>query len=434
MLIDKKSTNNTTKNTQTIATILNLTLAASLVIYTFGFLFFRMAELVLLFSLYRTQFISVLIGTTVIQFSSIGCTSKRITYLFTFAVMIYIMDFRIPKPLPLPSEEYTGKTVVITGGNSGLGYETARKLAVDYGMTVVLGCRSNLKCENAANSINAEVKETAPSRNVYGEAIPMVVDLSNFESVQSLADRLADTHIDALFNNAGYSALLREPTNSYGLDPSFTSMHLSHFLLTEALIKHNPKLRVVNTSSGHYNQCAMPFVILPHWASNVPQNPGCIDADFLNRGLYTGTDFGSYANAKMANVMHAIQIPLHHPQATAVAIQQGWVGTNIQSFMQGILTPTNLGWMRRVNIGVLPIMQAILSSDEELLDEKKKLMKSGRTWDKGGVIMNVFGQTQEAFTVESWWKEELGLGRKHMMELSRGLWEASEELTGKYLK
>ena len=417
--------------------LLNLTLAASLVIYTLGFLFFRLAELVLLFSLYRTQCISVLIGTTVIQFSPIGRASKRIMYLFTFAVMIYLMDFGITKPLPLPSEEYVGKTVVITGGNSGLGYETARQLAVDYGMTVVLGCRSNLKCENAATSINAEVNRTASPRNIHGKAIPMIVDLSNFESVQSLADRLADTHIDALFNNAGYATLLREPTNSYGLDPSFTSMHLSHFLLTEALLKHNPKLRVVNTSSGEHNKCAQPFASYPKWLLDrmtLDQNPGCVDADFLNRGLYTETNSAAYKTAKMGNLMHAVQIPLHHPHATAVAIQQGWVGTGVLGFMKWKMSPSNLGWMRRVNIGVLPIMQAILSSDEELLDENKNLMKSGRTWHEGGVIMNVFGQTQEAFTVESWWKEELGLGRKDMLKLSQGLWEASEELTGKYLK
>ena len=419
--------------------LLNLIVSVALVIYTCGFIHFRLAEIRRLFELYHTQSISVLIGTTVIQFSSIGRTSKRIMYLLTVAGMIYLMDFCISGPLPPPSNKYAGKTVVITGGNSGLGYETARQLAVDYGMTVILGCRSKIKCENAADSINAEVDKTISSSkgSTYGKAIPMVVDLSDFKSVQSFGDQLVDTRIDTLFNNAGYIPKVGESVNSYGLDPSFTSMHLSHFLLTEALLKHNPQLRVVNTSaSRQITKCAYYHAKYPQWLLDriaLDQNPGCIDADFLNRGIYTETDSAAYKNAKMANVMHAIQIPLHHPQATAVAIQQGWVGTNIQSFMQGILTPTNLGWMRRVNIGVLPIMQAILSSDEELLNEKKNLMKSGRTWSEGGVIMNVFGQTQEAFTVESWWKEELGLGRKHMMELSRGLWEASEELTGKYL-
>ena len=427
------------------STLPNLLLTTLLSIYTIGFLFFRVAELIPLLALYPTHSLAVLFGTAAIQFSSIGTVSKRILYLTTLAIVIYLIDYHIPKPLPPPSEEYTGQTVVITGGNSGVGYETARQLAVAYGMTVILACRSKVRCETAANLINTEIDDTSSSSsgsNIHssrGKAIPMIVNLSNFESVQNLAQQLITTYpkIDTLFNNAGYVPQIGEEVNIYGLDPSFTSMHLSHFLLTELLLSHHPKIRVINTSSGTHHLCAIPFALLPPSILNqitLDQSPGCVNTNYLSNGLYSATDSAAYITAKMANIQHITQIPLHHIQATAVAIDLGWVGTHIQSFMEGILTPTNLGWMRCVKIGVLPVMHAILSSDDELLDEKTNLVKSGRTWKEGGVVMNVFGQTDEAFTFDWWWKESVGLGREQMLEMARGLWMVSMEVIGKHVE
>ena len=88
--------------------------------------------------------------------------------------------------------------------------------------------------------------------------------------------------------------------------------------------------------------------------------------------------------------------------------------------------------MRSVETGVLPALHAVLSSDEALLmtsDEKRN-----REWSKeGGVVMNVFGRTEEAFTFRWFWKEEYGLGRSRMLELSRSLWKASEDLIEKHV-
>lgn len=342
----------------------------------------------------------------------------------------------IPKPLPVPNESYAGKTVVVTGANSGVGYETARQLAVLYGMNVILGCRSKSKCDAAAKSINDEIAVGGSSSD--NTATPLLVDLADFTSVQSFIAQLQGVKIDALFNNAGYAPESQTPVNQYGLDPSFTSMHLSHFFLTEELLKSNPKLRVVNTSSGTHYLCAIPFTLLPSWLLEkfpVDQSPGCVDEHFLNHGVYQETDSAAYINAKIANVMHVVEMTSHHEYATPVAIDLGWVGTNIQSFMEGRLTPTNLGWMRSVQVGVLPAMHAILSTDEELLDDKSNtLLMKNRTWKDGGVMMGVFGRTDEAFMFDSIWKEEMSLGKTRMLELSRGLWKASKELIAKHVE
>jgi NAD(P)-dependent dehydrogenase (short-subunit alcohol dehydrogenase family) len=409
-------------------------ISLSIAIYTLGFLFFRIAELVPLLKLYPTHSLSISIGTIAIQCTpSIDRWSKRIAYISTLLGIIHFIDVRLPKPLPIPNDAHATKTVVITGANSGVGYETARQLAVHYGMNVILGCRSKAKCDAAARSINGQIISVG---NTSGKAIPLILDLADFTSVQSFAAQLQDVHIDVLFNNAGYAPESNLPVNQYGLDPSFTSMHLSHFLLTEELLKRHPSLRVVNTSSGTHHLCAIPFTVLPDWVLNtfsVDQNPGCVDTDFLTNGMYRETDSAAYINAKIANIMHVVEIPLRHDMATAVAIDLGWVGTGIQSFMEGSFTPASVGWMRSVDVGVLPALHAILSTNDELLDGSvNHFMSNNREWKDGGIVMGVFGTTAEAFVFDWFWKEERSLGRTKMLELSKGLWNVSEEIIKKH--
>ncbi|KAL7503611.1 hypothetical protein ACHAXN_001378 [Cyclotella atomus] len=300
-------------------------------------------------------------------------------------------------------------------------------------MNVILGCRSKAKCDAAARSINGQIISVG---NTSGKAIPLILDLADFTSVQSFAAQLQDVHIDVLFNNAGYAPESNLPVNQYGLDPSFTSMHLSHFLLTEELLKRHPSLRVVNTSSGTHHLCAIPFTVLPDWVLNtfsVDQNPGCVDTDFLTNGMYRETDSAAYINAKIANIMHVVEIPLRHDMATAVAIDLGWVGTGIQSFMEGSFTPASVGWMRSVDVGVLPALHAILSTNDELLDGSvNHFMSNNREWKDGGIVIGVFGRTAEAFVFDWFWKEERSLGRTKMLELSKGLWNVSEEIIEKH--
>jgi NAD(P)-dependent dehydrogenase (short-subunit alcohol dehydrogenase family) len=414
------------------SSIINLFITTAISLYTLGFLFFRIAELIHLVAAYPNQCLSAFIGTVAIQFSSIGRTSKRIIHLLTLLGIIYLVDHYLPKPLPAPSERYAGRTVVITGANSGVGFETARQLAVTYGMTVVMGCRSVRKCYAAAKTINDEIATTKYYGKTRARAIPHIVNLEDFESVQTFASQLQDMDIDVLLNNAGYAPDSGLPVNKYGLDPSFTSMHLSHFLLTEELLKQNPSLRVVNTSSGTHHICALPFTLFPNWLLDrfpPEHNPGCVDEEFLQNGIYEETDSAAYINAKIANVMHVVEIPFRHAKATSVAIDLGWVGTSIQNFMEGSFTPTSLGWMRSVNVGVLPVMHAILSSDEELLNESNSFSQN-RTWKDGGVVIDVFGTTDDAFAFH-WWKDGI-LGRSRMLELSQGLWGVSNDLIQKH--
>jgi len=166
----------------------------------------------------------------------------------------------------------------------------------------------------------------------------MLIDLSSFESVESFAsllladDRGTTNVVDVLFNNAGYAPREGEPVNAVGLESSFASMHLGHFYLTELLLRENPRMRVVNTSSGTHHMCAMLSLRGSRWRGG---EPGCIDDAFFRNGVRSPSDGLAYIRAKLANAMHAVELPRRHPGATAIAIDLGWVGTSIQPFMRG---------------------------------------------------------------------------------------------------
>lgn len=389
----------------------DLLLMVVLFIYTLLFVFFRIAEIAVCSMNYGTQSISVLIGTLVLH-CYLPRRARFVLHVLSLVAIVYFCDYLLPTPPPTPGATYSNKTIVVTGANAGIGLETSRRLALEYGMHVLLGCRSKVKCDEAANSINKEL--TTNPTGGGGSVTPMLIDLSNLDSVKAFASNLAGKrHVDVLLNNAGFAGPKGDPVNAHhGLEPSFSSMHLGHFYLTELMLMQNPSLRVVLTSSGTHHACAFSMVV---------GSSGCLHEEFYENGIHSPSDEYAYIRAKLANVLHAIEIPKRHPMATAIVIDQGWVGTLIKPFMTGaLLTPSNLGMMRSARIGVSPILTAILSSTEELSVE------IGRELNDAGASMNVFGQLSEALSAP-WWKTK----DEHDVvdhSMSERLWDESVRL------
>jgi NAD(P)-dependent dehydrogenase (short-subunit alcohol dehydrogenase family) len=321
--------------------IADAVLLSCLVPYTLAFAFFRIAEIFACCLDHGSACVSALLGTIVLSRSSLGrgLRSRCLLHVFSLILGAHVLDRVVPASLPTPSQLPPGRTVVVTGANAGIGYETSRRLAVDYGARVIMGCRSRGRCDEAAAAINAELKERGEGASSSGSATPMLVDLSSFESVESFAsilladDRGTTSVVDVLFNNAGYAPREGEPVNAVGLESSFASMHLGHFYLTELLLRENPRMRVVNTSSGTHHMCAM--LSLRGSRRRRGESPGCIDDAFFRNGVRSPSDGLAYVRAKLANAMHAVELPRRHPGATAIAIDLGWVGTSIQPFMRG---------------------------------------------------------------------------------------------------
>lgn len=149
-------------------------------------------------------------------------------------------------------QDLSGKVFVVTGANSGIGFEAARNFAA-RGARVVLICRSEERGGAALARIEQE------TGNDQGRLY--IADFSSLESVSALADRLLEDFlkIDVLCNNAG-SANGRRTETREGFETTFVTNHLSGFLLTKKLMPALERAstsglaRVVFTSSyGHEN-------------------------------------------------------------------------------------------------------------------------------------------------------------------------------------
>jgi len=148
------------------------------------------------------------------------------------------------------------KLAIITGSNTGIGYETAKRLVKEYGWDVILACRSKDKALIARNKINCHDKNNCDSHShshddvSNGEAIVLgpVLDLSDFNSIRIFVDAVQKEYdnVDVLINNAGRNTSGRSSGNP-NLDLMFQSNYLGHFLLTRLMLKN--KLLLQSSSS-----------------------------------------------------------------------------------------------------------------------------------------------------------------------------------------
>src|SRR6201991_1431495 len=143
--------------------------------------------------------------------------------------------------------DQTGRTAVVTGANTGLGYETAAALAAK-GAHVVLAVRNLEKGNEAA----ARIGNTSPGASVAVQEL----DLTSLDSIRAAADQLRSAHdtIDLLINNAGVMFTPKSTTKD-GFELQFGTNHLGHFALTGLLLDRLlpvPGSRVATVSSvGH---------------------------------------------------------------------------------------------------------------------------------------------------------------------------------------
>ena len=213
----------------------------------------------------------------------------------------------------VPSQ--VGKTFVITGANTGLGYETARVLS-ENGARVIIACRSEEKANAAIEAI------TELNGDVDLDHVPL--DLGDLASVRSCADQLLEEdRIDALINNAGIMVPPYELTTD-GFESQFGVNHLGPFALTGLLLEKladADEPRVINTSS-------------------IAHRSGSIDFKDINaeRGY---SPIRRYAMSKLANLLfsNALQRRLEAADMTtiSVACHPGIANTELARYLPGFL-------------------------------------------------------------------------------------------------
>jgi len=152
------------------------------------------------------------------------------------------------------SVKLTGKTVIVTGANTGIGKETAWELA-RRGARVILACRNSHRAEEARR----EIVESTKNENV----IIQIVDLSSLESIKKFAEEFNknENRLDILINNAGVMTSERSETVD-GFEMMFGTNHLGHFYLTYLLLdklKASAPSRVVIVSSSLHKRSRLNF-------------------------------------------------------------------------------------------------------------------------------------------------------------------------------
>lgn len=198
-----------------------------------------------------------------------------------------------------------GKTAIVTGCNSGLGFETMRVLAL-RGAYVIGTARTS-------------EKGTAACAKVTGRTTPVVLELTDFPSVVACAEqlRMLTSRIDMLILNAGI--VLGELEQVYGLEKQFVVNHLGHFLLTNRvldLVKAAPQGRIVTVGSGNHRDAPT----------------GGIQFDDLSGEGWAGR---GYAHSKLANGLFSLELAtqLAGTRATSNCVTPGPVRTNILRYV-----------------------------------------------------------------------------------------------------
>lgn len=245
--------------------------------------------------------------------------------------------------------DLAGRTIIITGANSGLGFEAAAALA-GAGARVVLACRDQAKGRAAEEQIRA--------RHPRAVTALLRLDLSSLADIRRGAEAALSTcpRIDVLMNNAGVMALPYRQTAD-GFEMQFGTNHLGHFAFTGLLLdrlRATPGGRVVTVSSGAHRMGRIRFDD-PHWRRGYRKWP-------------------AYGQSKLANLLFAYELQRRMAAAggdtISVAAHPGYAATNLQaagprmlgsSRLERIMELANSLFSQSAAMGALPQIYAAVA-------------------------------------------------------------------------
>ena len=294
--------------------------------------------------------------------------------------------------------DLTGRTSIVTGANSGLGFHTTRGLA-GHGAMVTMAVRDVAKGEAAAEQIRAEL----PQASITVSRL----DLADLSSVREFAAAWSTEHpdgLDLLINNAGVMAIPKRQTKD-GFEMQFGTNHLGHFALTGLLMPAlvaQPRSRVVNVASGAHRLGRMNF------------------DDLMGDKSYGA--WRTYGQSKLSNLLFTSelqrQLDANGLSVLALAAHPGYASTNLQAVGPEM---SGRSWMKAPT----DLMTKILAQSAEM-----------------GALPTLFAATAPGLPGNSYvgpdgFMEQRGHPRlvdrsaaaKNPADAKR-LWEVSETLTG----
>ncbi len=212
------------------------------------------------------------------------------------------------------SKDLSGKTYIVTGANSGVGFETTQQL-IKQGAHVVMACRRPNAGEEAQKSFN----------DLKGTSEVIQCDLADLQSVRDFVSSFKTKHnkLDGLMCNAGMVSMKNEAIHTKdGFELTMASSYFGHFLMTEMLIdtlKQTPNSRMGIISSVVH--------------ANSPKNRYKVHLDDLHWKNRKFNNFDAYGEAKVAVVLYAKELAerLKDEGVTTASIHPGWARSNFGS-------------------------------------------------------------------------------------------------------
>ena len=227
-----------------------------------------------------------------------------------------------------------GRTCIVTGSNSGIGYVTALSL-VRTGYKVICCCRSLTKAETTCVRINKDIESTPELQLFPGNCLPGVLDLGDLESVRTFVRTIGEQRIDILCNNAGIMQLPTFQTSKQGYEMQFAVNFLAPWLLTELL---KPNLRKAANMNGDGTATVEPrpsrvinVASSAHYAANFQLIPEMnqIGDPTLAEQAYDG-GWNEYATSKMYQILHVKHLAkTNDNKIVAFALHPGVIATGL---------------------------------------------------------------------------------------------------------
>jgi NAD(P)-dependent dehydrogenase (short-subunit alcohol dehydrogenase family) len=315
-----------------------------------------------------------------------------------------------------PADLVASKRILITGANSGLGLESAKRLA-QAGARLVITARTQAKVDAAV----AEVKAIRPTADVVG----LVLDLASLDSIRSFPakyDEDVGAPLDVLLANAGVMAIPERRTTSDGFERQVGVNHLGHFALVSTMMPQLKKaangFRIVSVSSSG------------HRIANEKSLKDALSSDLDPKY----SQWGSYGLSKAANILFTNELQRRFDaagvSASAVSLHPGVVGTNLGRYLTQDVETAEAGAegtdaenpiLKALQQVLSPIQNAFLLTPEQGANTQV-FLAAGADSDgdlaKGGAL----------------YFEDMGVGSPasytYNQDLAEKLWEVSERLTG----
>ncbi|MCJ1386678.1 hypothetical protein MMC17_009804 [Xylographa soralifera] len=247
----------------------------------------------------------------------------------------------------------SGKVILVTGGNTGLGKETVLELAKHNPSVIYLTARTSSKGEAAISDIVSAV----PKANIS----LLSLDLSSFESIKNAVSnfKTKSQRLDILFNNAGIMACPMAET-AEGYEIQFGTNHLGHALLTKLLL---PTMLETAKEPG----ADVRTITLSSYGHTMAPPSGII---FDKATLAQQTPWTRYGQSKLANLLYAQQLAKHYPSITSVAVHPGSIQTDLwannvklNSFVKYGVNVFGRFWMQDVHEGAKNQLWCAVSKD-----------------------------------------------------------------------